>query len=88
MRNNLSKARNMGRRPKWLGDHVWDGLCKHWGSDPFKEKSAKAKANRASCSEGFGGSLHVGGSITTSQHRENLVMRFNEEIACTCVCIF
>jgi hypothetical protein len=75
MKNNLNKARSINRRPIWMGDHVWDGLCKHWADDHYKEKSAKAKANRASNSDGFRGGLHLGGSITTSQHRDNLVMK-------------
>ena len=39
----------------------------------FKKKSRQAKLNRSSDCSGFGGSLHLGGSITVSQHRANLV---------------
>lgn len=60
-------------RPHWIGEHVWHGLCQHWSSDQFKKKSTQAKTNRSSDSEGFGVSLHTAGSITTSQHKENMV---------------
>ena len=73
LKNMLMKARAKQTRPRWLGEQVWDRLCEHWGSETFKKKSSQAKLNRASDSEGFGGSLHTGGSITTSQHRANLV---------------
>ena len=64
------------RKPKWLAEDVWDNLCQHWGSKPFKVKSFIAKANQASNNQGFGVSLHTAGSISTSQHRENMVTYF------------
>ncbi|XP_057436280.1 uncharacterized protein LOC130728738 isoform X2 [Lotus japonicus] len=75
MKDSLSKAHRDQKKPRWLGDHVWNGLCDHWETPKFKEKSVKAKANRASDREGFGGTLHIGGSITTSQHRDNLMKK-------------
>ena len=73
LKNLLQKARTKQVRPRWLGETVWDRLCEHWSSETFKKKSAQAKLNRSSNCGGFGGSLHIGGSITTSQHRANLV---------------
>ena len=73
LKNALNKARSAMNRPSWLGNTVWDKLCEHWASEAFKKKSKQAKTNRASDCGGFGSSLHTGGSITTSQHRANLV---------------
>nr|AFK44625.1 unknown [Lotus japonicus] len=75
MKDSLSRAHRDKKKPRWLGDHVWNGLCEHWETPKFKEKSVQAKANRASDREGFGETLHIGGSITTSQHRDNLVKK-------------
>ena len=73
LKNLLQKARTKQVRPRWLRETVWDRLCEHWSSETFKKKSSQAKLNRSSDCGGFGGSLHTGGSITTSQHRANLV---------------
>ena len=64
------------KRPNWLEEDVCDNLCQHWGSKPFKVKSLVAKANRASDCQGFGVSLYTAGSISISQHKENLVNFF------------
>lgn len=56
-------------KPDWIKDGVWERLCEHWSSEGFKKKSIQAKTNRASnC-----GASHTGGSITTSQHRANMM---------------
>lgn len=75
MKNNLSKARACGttNKPSWLGESVWLKLWDIWRTQPFKKKSIQAKTNRASDCGGLGASLHTCGSITTSQHRANLV---------------
>lgn len=76
LKNLLATARRIMERPRWLGDHVWDRLCEHWRTAQYQDKCEKAKQNRASDCGGFGASLHTGGSITTSQHRHNMV-KFN-----------
>jgi len=43
LKNSLNKARNTMKRPNWLVEDVWDNLCQHWGSKPFKVKSLVAK---------------------------------------------
>ncbi|QCE11273.1 putative transposase [Vigna unguiculata] len=72
LKSSLNKARASLRKPNWLTEDVWDNLCQHWGSKPFKVKILVAKANRTSDSQGFGISLHIVGSISTSQHGENM----------------
>jgi len=76
LKSSLNKARASLRKPNWLTEDVWDNLCQHWGSKPFKVKILVAKANRTSDSQGFGISLHIVGSISTSQHGENMVTYF------------
>ncbi|QCE15624.1 putative transposase [Vigna unguiculata] len=73
LKSSLNKARTNMRKPNWLMEDVWDNLCQHLGSKPFKVKSLVPKANRASDSQGFGISLHTADSISTSQHRENML---------------
>ncbi|XP_020239661.1 uncharacterized protein LOC109818567 isoform X2 [Cajanus cajan] len=69
LKNNLNKARTTMNKPDWIKDGVWERLCEHWSSEGFKKKSIQAKTNRASnC-----GASHTGGSITTSQHRANMM---------------
>jgi len=72
LKNSLNKARNTIKRPNWLAKDVWDNLCQHWRSKPFKVKSLVTKVNRASNCQGFGVSLHTVGSISISHHKENL----------------
>ena len=78
MKNSLNKARNTMKRSNWLAEDVGDNLCLHWGSKPFKVKSLVANANRALDCQGFGVSLHTAGSISISQHKENLVIFFSD----------
>ena len=80
LKNVLNKARTDMNRPNWMGEFVWDRFCAHWGSEAYKKKSAQAKLNRASDCGGYGGSLHTSGSITSSQHRANLV-KFNNTLS-------
>lgn len=74
MKNSLNKARSTKDKPDRISDKDWDTLSKHWDTDGFKKKSSQGKKNQASDCGGFGGSLHTSGSITTSQHRANMVM--------------
>ncbi|KAL2322785.1 hypothetical protein Fmac_027164 [Flemingia macrophylla] len=69
LKNNLNKARTTMSKPDWIKDGVWEKLCEHWRSEGFKKKSIQAKTNRASNN----GTSHTGGSITTSQHRANMM---------------
>jgi len=80
LKNSLNKARNTMKRPNWLTEDVWDSLCRHWRSKSFKVKSLVAKANRASDCQGFEVSLHTAGSISISQHKENLVNFFFDSV--------
>ena len=45
-------------------------------SQAFRKKSIIGKVNRASECGGVGGSFHTCGSISTSQHRYNMVICF------------
>ena len=76
MKNNLNKARQNKSKPNWIGNSTWDILCQQWASKAFRKKSIIGKANRVSDCGGFEGSLHTCGSITTSQHRYNMVICF------------
>ncbi|KOM57612.1 hypothetical protein LR48_Vigan11g064500 [Vigna angularis] len=58
-------ARNVGQRPNWLDEHIWNSLLAHWNTVEFCNKCAKAQRNRAS---ERGGTLHTGGSITIHEH--------------------
>lgn len=96
LKNNLNKVRSQMNRPTWILPAVWSTLCDHWGTREFKKKSIQAKKNRASDRGGFGGSFHTCGSITTSQHRANMVkfpffffiLTFiYDSIVAMCVCV-
>ena len=80
LKNLLATTRRAMERPPWLGELVWNRLCEHWRTAQYQEKSEKAKANKASDSDGFGPSRHTCGSITTSQHRYNLVSNTNRNL--------
>ncbi|XP_047164945.1 SH3 domain-containing protein C23A1.17-like [Vigna umbellata] len=58
-------ARNVGQRPYWMGEQIWNSLLAHWNTVEFRNKCAKAQRNRASEK---GGTLHTGGSITIHEH--------------------
>ena len=64
------EARNAGQRPYWLGDDVWNNLLAHWNSPAYRNKCVTAQRNRGSEK---GGSLHIGGSITTHEHAIRMV---------------
>ncbi|KOM52196.1 hypothetical protein LR48_Vigan09g085500 [Vigna angularis] len=71
-------ARNVGQRPNWLGEHIWNSLMAHWNTVEFRNKCAKAQRNRAS---ERGGTLHTGGSITIHEHAirmEEFSMRLSQ----------
>jgi len=76
MKNNLNKARTVMNRPSWINEDIWPNLCNHWASQGYIKKRIQAKANRASDCGGLGGSLHTCGSITASQHKDNMVVTF------------
>jgi hypothetical protein len=73
MKNNLSKVRLTRKRPSWISQKLWNTLDKHWKISKYKKKRMQAKTNRASDRDSFGKPLHTCGSITTSQHRANMV---------------
>jgi len=77
MKNNLNKARQRKIKPNWIGDSIWDILCQQWASEEFQKKSTIAKINKVSGCGGFGGSRHTYGSISTSQHKYNMVICFS-----------
>ncbi|KAK2361678.1 hypothetical protein QL285_086802 [Trifolium repens] len=72
MKNNLSKVRLTRKKPSWISQKLWNTLNEHWKTPDYKKKRMQAKTNRASDRDGFGKPLHTCGSITTSQHRDNL----------------
>lgn len=51
---------------------VWGKLCTHWFSDGWQRKSAAGKSNRAKQE-----TVHVGGSITFSEHLRRMVSNFS-----------
>ena len=59
LRDFLSKVREKGKRPYWIGQEAWAGLVAYWGSAAFKKKSDLNKINRASKK---GGAVHITGS--------------------------
>ncbi|CAH9082658.1 unnamed protein product [Cuscuta epithymum] len=49
LRPTFKRARNSGRKPKWVSDEVWTNLCRHSSSDPkFLARSQSGKKNRMS----------------------------------------
>ena len=76
MKSLLYDARKHNEKPPWIGDEVWDGLCTHWKSIVFQVKSTKAKINRALDCGGFGSACHTCGSITVSEHKQNIVKTY------------
>ncbi|KOM45879.1 hypothetical protein LR48_Vigan06g118500 [Vigna angularis] len=68
-------ARNVGQRPNWLGEHIWNSLLAHWNTVEFRNKCAKAQRNRAS---ERGDTLHTGGSITIHEHAIRMVRSEHE----------
>ena len=74
MKNNLNKARQRKIKPNWIGDSTWDILCQQWASEEFQKKSTIRKINKVSGCGGFGGSRHTCDSISTSQHKYNMVI--------------
>jgi len=62
------------KRPHWIGPPIFDDLVKYWASQEFKEKSEKAKKNRASEK---GGCIHTGGCLSNREHAERLVKIIN-----------
>jgi len=63
-----------GKRPHWIGPPIFDELVKYWASAEFKEKSQKAKLNRASEK---GGCIHTGGCLSNGEHAERMVKIIN-----------
>jgi hypothetical protein len=58
------------KRPHWIGPPIFAELVKYWASEAFKEKSNKAKKNRASEK---GGCIHTGGCLSNGEHAERMV---------------
>lgn len=54
----LTKVRNKGKRPKWMGEDAYDALLDYWKGDNFKKLSSQNKTNRGSTK---GGALHTTG---------------------------
>ncbi|TKY53163.1 transposase, Ptta/En/Spm, plant [Spatholobus suberectus] len=51
----LTKAKDKGTRPHWIGEDAWVGLLNYWESKEFKDKSIQKKNNQASSR----GALHT-----------------------------
>lgn len=58
------------KKPKWIGERVWEGLKAYWSSPEFKGKSAVNTVNRHS---DVGGFTHTGGSINANESKRRLV---------------
>lgn len=58
------------KKPRWIGERVWEGLKAYWSSPEFKGKSAVNTANRHS---DVGGFTHTGGSINANESKRRLV---------------
>jgi hypothetical protein len=58
------------KKPRWIGERVWEGLKAYWSSPEFKGKSALNTANRHS---DVGGFTHTGGSINANESKRRLV---------------
>lgn len=54
----LTKIRNKGEKPSWVGEDAYKGLLAYWKSDKFKKLSSQNKTNRGSSK---GGCLHTTG---------------------------
>ncbi|KAK2390615.1 hypothetical protein QL285_064138 [Trifolium repens] len=54
----LTKIRNKGEKPSWVGEDAYKGLLAYWKSDKFKKLSSQNKTNRGSIK---GGCLHTTG---------------------------
>jgi len=52
----LTKVRNKGKRPSWMGQDAYDRLLDYWKGDNFKKLSSQNKTNRGSIK---GGALHT-----------------------------
>ncbi|CAJ2661339.1 unnamed protein product [Trifolium pratense] len=63
----LSKARDSGKKPDWIGENAWPGLQEKWGTADYKKKCEQAVANKASNSRG--GSIHRGGQTSGASFR-------------------
>ncbi|CAJ2637859.1 unnamed protein product [Trifolium pratense] len=63
----LSKARDSGKIPDWIGENAWPGLQEKWGTADYKKKCEQAVANKASNSRG--GSIHRGGQTSGASFR-------------------
>jgi len=63
-------ARNARQCPYWIGDHIWNHLLEHWNFASYRNKCATAQRKKASKK---GGTLHIGGSITTHEHALRMV---------------
>ncbi|PNX63215.1 hypothetical protein L195_g053392, partial [Trifolium pratense] len=58
----LSKARDSGKKPDWIGENAWPGLQEKWGTAGYKKKCEQAATNKVSNSRG--GCIHRGGQTS------------------------
>jgi len=53
------------KKPRWLGDDMWNRLLAHWNTYAFHIKSTRVSINQVS---GKGRILHTSGSISMHDH--------------------
>ncbi|KAG2396187.1 hypothetical protein LR48_Vigan09g256700 [Vigna angularis] len=68
-------ARITGRRPYWMGEHIWNSLLAHWTSPDYRNKCAQR--NRALEK---GGVLHTRGSISTHEHAIHMATELGQAV--------
>jgi len=61
---------NRREQPIWMFDDVWTSLLSQWNSPHFRSKCIQNQKNQTS---NTGGSLHIGGSISTHEHAIRMV---------------
>ena len=67
----MNYAKNSDYKPKYIANRVWSQLIHHWASNnKFKNWLAANTVNHASSE---GGSMHIGGSISTGDHASRMV---------------
>lgn len=70
----LRGARDLDKKPPFIGESDWHVLKEKWNTPEFKEKCEKAKKNRAS---ERGSCIHTSGSVNAAQTHRRLVNLIN-----------
>jgi hypothetical protein len=76
----MSNLRCTRKESDWIGTSSWPALEGKWNGCKYKEKCAKAKANRLS--DKRGGSIHSGGSTSAAIFRAEFWKILREPTLC------